>query len=72
MANAEIWIVMNEDGEYTAASTLECAEEEFSENFAGSARRVVKLNVTMTPPKVIEADVTIADDAGETITITED
>ena len=64
----EIWIVMNEDGEYTAATDQDVAREEFDENCGGSARRVVKLNVWMTPPSVIEAEVTVDDDAGSVTT----
>lgn len=60
----EIWVVMNEDGEYTAASEQSTAVEEFEENFSGAARRLVKLNVWIAPPDVIEAEVTVADDAG--------
>ncbi len=58
----EVWIIMNEEGEYAAASEIETAEQEFSDNFCGSARRVVKLRVTMSPPQVVEADVDIPDD----------
>ncbi len=64
----EIWVVMNEDGEYVAATDQELAREEFDENFCGSARRVVKLNVWIAPPEVIEAEVTVADDAGTVTT----
>ncbi len=60
----EIWVVMNEDGEYEVGCDRESATERFDESFSGDPRRLVKLNVWIAPPEVIEAEVTVADDAG--------
>jgi len=64
----QIWVVMNEDGEYAVSPDRDGAIESFDENFSGDARRVVKLNVWIAPPEVIEAKVTVADDAGTVTT----
>lgn len=59
----EIYIAMNEDGGYVAATD----ESEALEMLEGGYRaRVVKLKVKMAPPEVNEAEIDIPDEAGKT------
>ena len=59
----EVWIVMNEDGDYEVGKDVDDAAEQFDDNLTGSLRRIVKINVNMTPPQVREANVAVPDDA---------
>jgi len=64
--NFAVWLAVNEDGD--AAVSLDGAtevKELLNGDAGGDAIRTVKLNVTMALPKVIEADIDVADDAGE-------
>ena len=66
-AVVEIFVAMNEDGDYDVATTQEDASERLTDNFACQMIRIVKLSGLMSPPKIAEADVDIPDDTGETI-----
>lgn len=55
-----------------AAGIPDAAYAEFGDDFAGAVCRLVKLNVTMSAPPVTEADVTVSDEAGQTVKIETD
>ena len=63
----EIYIAMNEDGDYMAATDGTAARELLIDDYGGDLIRIAKLNVTMVPPVIAEASVTVPDDAGETV-----
>jgi hypothetical protein len=65
----EVWIAMNEDGDYVVGTDENEASERFDEQIGGFARRVAKLNVKMAPPVIEEIEVDIPDTAGETIEV---
>ena len=59
---------MNEDGDWVVVDDEnENAIENLSENHGGGLARVVKLTVKMRAPVAAEIEVTIPDDAGETV-----
>jgi hypothetical protein len=66
---AEVYIAMNEEGEFEVGTTEEEASQRLVENTSGYSCRLVKINAEMTPPAPIEADVDISDEAGTTIAI---
>jgi hypothetical protein len=69
MTSIEVWIVMNEDGDYEVGKDEDDAVERFEDDVGGSFRRVVKINVTMGPPEPQVANVTVPGEAG-TIKVT--
>ncbi len=50
----EVWIAMNESGEYEVGPDEDAAIERFDDSIGGSMRRLVRLKVAMTPPAVTE------------------
>ena len=66
--NAPVWIVMDKDGDYAVGVDRDVAIENF-ENEIGNAAgaRIVCINVAMEPPKDTEIDVSVPDNAGETV-----
>ena len=60
MPTVEIWIAMSEDGDCEVATDEDTAIERLidgsSDDLAGTACRVVKLNVTMSLPRVPDDD----------------
>jgi hypothetical protein len=79
MPIVEIWIATSENGGYEVATDDDTAIENLKdgsgEDLAGTACRVVKLNVTMSEPRYRDdddetdkaVDVTIPDDAGRIV-----
>ena len=64
----EIFIAINEDGDYETGIDDSDAHDRLEENWGGASVRIVKLKVTMSPPQVIEGPtVTVPDDACKTI-----
>ena len=63
---AEIFIAMNEDGNYVVSADDNEVLELFDSDVGGICRKVVKLTVKITPPEVEEVSVDIPDTAGET------
>jgi hypothetical protein len=61
-----VFVVMGEDGGYEVGVDEDMALDRFEDQFTGR-HRVVKLNVTMTAPDLIEADVTVPDDADDMV-----
>jgi len=63
----EVWLAVNDDGD--AGVSLEGGDEArdaLVAEFGGAAVRTVKLTVQMAVPEVIEAEVEVRDEAGET------
>lgn len=68
MQNVEVWLIMDENGDYAAGEDRDTTVERFEENVGSAAgARIVKLNVTMAPPKETEVDVKVPDEAGDTV-----
>jgi hypothetical protein len=65
----EVWIVMNEDGDYEVGPDQDTAVERFDESKAGSMRRLVQLKVSMSAPSVTEVDVALPDEAGQIVNV---
>jgi hypothetical protein len=59
MTSIEVWIAMNEDGDYEVAKDEDDVVDLWNENVGGLSRRLVKLRVTMSAPVVTEADVNV-------------
>jgi len=57
MVEAEIWVMVDEDGNYTVADTRDNLEAP-----AGLATRVLKLTVNVPKPRPVELVATIADE----------
>lgn len=63
----EIAIAMNEDGDWIVVHWEDDAVDEMTNGVGFKALRIAKLIVTMTPPAIPEVEVTIPDEAGETV-----
>jgi hypothetical protein len=50
MAEVEVWIAMNEAGDYEVGCNEDDAIERWDEKCSGVARRLVRLRVTMSAP----------------------
>jgi hypothetical protein len=61
-----VFVVMGEDGGYEVGVDQDMALDRFDAQFTGR-HRVVKLNVTMSAPELVEADVIVPDDAEEAV-----
>jgi len=64
MTSIEVWIAMNEDGDYEVAKDEDDVVDLWNENVGGLSRRLVRLRVTMSAPAVTEADVNVPEEAG--------
>lgn len=60
----ELWIAMNEDGDWIVTTEESDALSDLIENQGGYYARVVKVIVRMTPPVVPETTVDVPDDVG--------
>lgn len=65
--DCEIWIAMNEDGDWSVSVDEDDALPELATQQGGYAARVVKITVTMSAPVITEASVTVPDDARDTV-----
>jgi hypothetical protein len=54
MSTIEVYVAMNEDGDYEVAATAEDARQLLDDNAAGCACRIVRLQVTMSRPSYEE------------------
>jgi hypothetical protein len=65
----ELFVAMNEEGDYEAAAEAEVARDSLNENSGGHCCRIVKLVLKMSPPAYDKpvAEITIPDTAGETV-----
>jgi hypothetical protein len=59
----EVWIAMNETGDYVVAKDEDEAVDLFNEE-CGGIGRMIRLKVMMSPPEVTEIDIEVPDDAG--------
>jgi hypothetical protein len=62
----DVWIAMNEDGEYEVAKDEDEVVELWDDNVGGLARRIVRLRVTMSAPAVADVEAYVPDEAGQT------
>lgn len=62
--DCEIYLAMNEDGDWIVTDEETEALNVLSDARGGSLARVVKVTVKMTPPVMAEATVTVPDDVG--------
>jgi hypothetical protein len=79
MPKIEVWVVLGEDGSYEVATdeatAIERLKDGSSEDLAGTACRVVQLNVEMSEPRYPDDDdetdkmveVAVPDDAGHIV-----
>jgi hypothetical protein len=66
----EVWIAIDGDGDYEVGCDDDDAVDRYNDNIGGTrSMRLVKLNVTMRPPEVTEASVTVPDEAGQTVEV---
>lgn len=63
----EIYLAMNEDGNWAVNEDAQEAANSVAENFSGACLKTVKLTVKMAPPEVAEHEMDVPDEAGETI-----
>ena len=65
----EVWVLVGEDGQYSAHTDADCLRERFDEECpdAGLATRVVKITVNVPTPAAVELVATVAEEpaAGE-------
>ena len=68
----EVWACVDADGDYAVGATEEAAREKYEEDFCplseGSGFRLVKVNVTVPLPTVIELEVEAPDETDEAAT----
>jgi hypothetical protein len=72
MTSIEVWIAMNEDGDYEVAKDEDEVVDLWNENVGGLSRRLVRLRVRMSAPVVTEADVNVREEAGQTVNVETD
>jgi hypothetical protein len=65
----EVWIAMNEAGDYEVAKDEDDVVDLWNENVGGLSRRLVRLRVTMSAPAVTEADVNVPEEAGQAVNV---
>jgi hypothetical protein len=63
----EIFVCLNEDGDYVVTTDADDALSECQESMGGQAFRTVKLMVTMAAPEIAAVAVRVPDEAGETV-----
>ncbi|HEY2527128.1 MAG TPA: hypothetical protein VGJ20_04115 [Xanthobacteraceae bacterium] len=60
--------MIDSDGDYESAADKNEALSRYADSIGGDgARRLIKLNLKVSLPDLIEADIEVADDAGETL-----
>lgn len=64
----EVFLAVDPDGDWRAGDDAANAVDTYNEAYAAAHLRVVKLNVTLTLPEPTEVDVTVPDEAGQTVT----
>jgi hypothetical protein len=65
----EIFLAMNEDGDWIVTDEESAALEKLAEDQGGYHARVIKVVIKMSPPAMTEATVDVPDEAGETMPI---
>ena len=63
----EIWIALNEDGDYIAHTDGPTeARDQLIDDCGGACVKVVKITAKIAKPEVIDAEIDVPDEAGET------
>ena len=62
----EIFIAMNEDGDWIVETEESQALSKLAEDCGGYQARVIKVTVKMSPPVMTEAEIEVPDEAGQT------
>jgi hypothetical protein len=65
--NCEIFIAMNEEGDWIVTHDESDALNQLSNDVGGYQARVVKVTVTMAPPVMAEAEIEIPEEAGKEV-----
>jgi hypothetical protein len=65
--SCEIFIAMNEDGDWVVVTDESEALSKLAEDEGGYHARVVKIIVNMAPPVMTEVEVEVANEAGSTV-----
>ncbi len=63
----ELFVCMNEDGDFAVGTDSGDTATDLADNCGGVCMRTVKLKVKIAPPQITEAEVTVPDEAGETV-----
>lgn len=69
MIDVELWIAMNEDGDWIVNSDESEAIPNLLTDFGGCSARVIKVTVQMAPPVIPEVSVAVPDEAGKTVEV---
>jgi hypothetical protein len=65
--NCEIWIAINEDGDYAVhIEGPSEAREQLIDDCGGACVRVVKITAKIAPPVIAETEIDVPNEAGET------
>lgn len=70
MIACEIFVAMNENGEWIMTNDSAEAVERLKEDMGGELARVVKVTINMSPPEMPESSIDIPDNSGDTVQIT--
>jgi hypothetical protein len=65
----EIFIAINQDGDWIVTDDETSALETLSLEQGGHHARVVKVKVKVSPPVMAEAEIVIPDEAGQTVEV---
>lgn len=65
----EVFVSINEDGDYYVGTDASEASEGLTENVGGEMCRTVKLTLSITPPAITEVAVDVPDEAGSTVQV---
>jgi len=62
---AEIYIAMNEGGDYEVGTTSEEVSERLMDQAGGEMCRIVKITLRMAPPQVMETEFDVPEETGK-------
>jgi hypothetical protein len=71
MDEFEVWVCVNEEGEYAVGKDAEDATNGVLENHGATALRTICLKAMIARPEVTTIEVTVPDEAGETVQVAE-
>ena len=67
MCEVEVWVVVNEDGDYVVGKDQETVDEGFRDDIGGSAQRTIKVTLQVPYPVVHELAGTVSDEGVVTL-----
>ena len=71
LVTVDVFVAMDSDGNIQVGTDMDEATERYNDHHGlVSPIRIVKLAVTMRPPEVTEASVTVPDEAGQQVAAT--